>query len=187
VIEHARERNLVRIRLECIDGNDGARALYDGLGFAALRTLAFFDGVATERLPAGHNVSDLASPTSLWTDFAAYHRHRRPWQQDAPSLELVRDATSLPGLGLGDPTRPDSYLIYRAPAEPQGRLAIVDTGSLHQDDPGGLAALLGAALSRHPSASVFAPNVPEDDPFHAALRRAGVPIRLTQTEMALEL
>lgn len=190
VIEKARTLGLELLRLECIDGNHGARALYDRLGFQPVRQLSFFDGRASAVQPtADREVSHLGAPASVWTEFDAYHLHRRPWQQDLPSLELVRDASALPGVCLGDPTRPDAYLIYRAPAASNGRLVIVDSGSRNGDEAAveALSLLAGTVLRRHPGATVFVPNVPDDDPLKAALTSHGVPTTLTQTEMVLNL
>lgn len=190
LIDNARILQKARLRLECIDGNVGARALYDHLGFAAIRQLSFFDGRAAAPRRAGDDVvAELGSPMDVWAEFSAYHAHRRPWQQDLPSLELVRDAASLPGVCLGDPAHPDAYLIYRAPAARNGRLVIVDSGSLTDgpDAAASLTALAGAALARYPDASVTSMNVPDDDPLRPALLTHGVPVTLTQTEMVIDL
>ena len=191
-IEEARSRTLERFQLECINGNEGARRLYLELGFQVTRRLDMFDGipaVVPEREDRSGHIWVLDQPTSVWTDFGAYHRLQRPWQQDLPSLRLTTPAASVEGLACGDRERPEAYLVYRVPAQAGARLSIVDSGSLSsgRDEVAALSSLLARLIAMYPGDRLFAANVPEDDPFNPVLRSAGVPVSLTQSEMELRL
>ena len=191
-IDEARSRRLERFLLECIDGNEGAHRLYVDLGFRVTRRLDMFDGIpaaAPERDDRSGHIWAMDQPTSVWTDFDAYHRVERPWQQDLPSLRLTSSAAPVAGLASGDRGRPEAYLIYRVPAQAGARVSIVDSGCLvsDRDEEAALTNLLARLIAMYPGDRFHAANVPEDDPFNRVLRAAGVPVSLTQSEMELGL
>ncbi len=191
-IEVARARGLERIRLECIDGNDAARNLYLGLGFLVERCLDYFDGEPLRREIASGgpgSVVDLPAPGAVWEHFLEYHPIRRAWQQDLPSLLLTTPVDAVSGIGIEDPVRPDAYVVFRAPAQANGHVDIVDAGvSRRCSYPvAAIGTLLAALAARYPGNSFRAPNVPNDDPLNPALRALGVKTRLSQAEMVLDL
>lgn len=191
-IEEARARALDRYLLECIDGNEPAHRLYLNLGFQDIRRLDLFDGIPAaiptrdERSP---HIWVMDRPLSVWDDFPAYHRVRRPWQQDLPSLRLNTPVESLAGLASGDRDRPEAYLIYRMPTQAGARVPIIDTGCLStgRDERAALTNLLARLIAIFPGDRLYAANVPEDDPFNPVLQAAGVPVSLSQSEMELAL
>jgi GNAT superfamily N-acetyltransferase len=191
-IAEARARGLERYLLECINGNEAAHRLYRDLGFEVIRRLDFFDGIPAS-VPARDDHSShiwvMDHPTSVWADFGVYHRVRRPWQQDAPSLQLTTAAESTAGLAAGDPGRPEAYLIYRVPAQVGARVPIIDTGCLSagRDERASLTSLLAGLIAMFPGDRLQAVNVPDDDPFNHVLHAAGVPVSLSQSEMDLNL
>lgn len=189
-IEMARARGLEQYVLECIDGNEAAHRLYLDLGFRVLRRLDLFDGIPASVLARDDrspHIWVMDRPMSVWSDFGAYHRVQRPWQQDAASLPLTTPAESTAGLASGDPGRPEAYLIYRVPAQVGARVPIIDTGCLStgQDEQAALSSLLARLIAMYPGDRLYAGNVPEDDPFNQVLRAAGVPVSLSQSEMGL--
>jgi hypothetical protein len=191
-IEEARARNLDRYRLECIDGNDAARRLYLDLGFQVVRRLDMFDGIPAsvpQRDERSSHIWVMDQPTAVLADFRTYHLVARPWQQDLPSLRLTTPADSIAGLACGDRDRPEGYLIYRVPAQAGARVPIIDTGCLStgRDERAALTSLLARLIAIYPGDRIYAPNVPDDDPFNPVLRAAGVPVTLTQSEMELAL
>lgn len=194
-IQGARARALARMRLECIVGNTAARELYLGLGFRIVRRLDLFAGhivVGEDRLGPDPAVGALARPEAVWTRFAEYHEARPPWQHDLPTLTVThggQPTEHLSGLGVGDPARPEAYVLYRSPRGAEGSVRIVDSGHL----PGTvapeamLAAILSAVAAAFPGQAVRAANVPEGDPLNVSLRSLGVPTPLAQEEMELVL
>jgi len=191
-IEVARARGLDRIRLECIDGNGAALDLYLGMGFSVLRRLDLFDGVVAigSRVAASFPVHDVLAPSALWDRFAEYHAIRRPWQHDLTTMRFTVPVDSLLGIGHGkDPTRPETYLLFRSPDASSGKVAIVDAGVLdgHRAAVAVLETLVLECAKRHPGHRFRAPNVPDDDPLNLALRSLGVLASMSQSEMELDL
>jgi GNAT superfamily N-acetyltransferase len=190
-IEAARARKLARYRLECIDGNDAARRLYLDLGFRVVRRLDMFDGIPAsvpQRDEGSAHIWVMDRPMSVWDDFRTYHQVPRPWQQDLPSLRLTTPSESIAGIASGDRDRLEAYLIYRMPAQAGARVPIVDTGCLSTGREGAaLTSLLARLIAMYPGDRLYAPNVPDDDPFNPVLRAAGVPVTLSQSEMELDL
>ena len=191
-IDEARGRGLERYLLECINGNEAASRLYLDLGFQFVRRLDMFDGIPGT-VPARDDRSSpiwvMDRPTSVWSEFGAYHRVQRPWQQDAPSLQVTTSSGSTAGFAAGDRRRPDAYLVYRLPAQVGARVPIVDTGCLTsgRDERAELTSLLARLIATYPRDRLYAINVPEDDPFNQVLHDAGVPVALSQSEMDLNL
>ena len=191
LIAEARRRGLSRFRLEVIDGNAAARALYDALAFVPLRRLDVFQGHPNPAAPGStstaRSITRLDTPDGVWADFCAYHPTVPAWQRDLPSLRYARRGTDPPaGFCLGDPGRPDAYLLVRRRGEDA---VVLDAGCRRDavDAVESMAALVRHLAAADPGCALGAHNIPEDDPLNAVLRAVGVPVVLTQTELALAL
>jgi GNAT superfamily N-acetyltransferase len=193
LIDGARVRGFPRMRLECIDGNDAARALYDGLGYRALRRLDVFEGFpSAPRFPEQRHGSSLefGDPETVWIDFDAYHPVQPTWQNQLRGRRADAAAGGpIVGLALGRRHRPRSYVLARVRADERAPIVILDAGARPEaaDPTDDLAELVVRLLAEYPERPLVAVNVPEDAPLNAALRRLAVPVPLTQTEMELTL
>jgi len=203
LLDTARARGCCRIRLEVADGNEGARALYTAHGFVPVRRLETFLGAATAEVgPGSPVIGRFANPETVWGDFAAYHPVAPSWQRELPGLRATTVQHRPEGRCLGDPARPAAYLLVRScdpdapfgdagrpPADPKAALQVVDAGVRPGFGPPTelLATLVGAIAAERPERPIVAGNVPVDDPLTVALRAAGVPVVLGETEMETRL
>jgi GNAT superfamily N-acetyltransferase len=192
IIAAARERGLPRMRLECIDGNDAARALYDRLGYRPLRRLDVFEGFpATPRRPRplAEQVVEVEDPERVWAAFDDYHPIPPPWQGALPGRRAEAAAGPLTGLALAGAGRPAAYVLARVREPEDAPVYLLDAGILPDlaDPAAVLTELIARLLAEHPERAVVAFNIPAEAPLGAALRAHGVPVTLTQTEMVLDL
>ena len=204
IVAEARARGLRRMRLEVFVGNDRARALYDSLGFVALRRLDIFQGKPARLLgpDLAPTVGRFDDPEAVWADFAAYHQVAPPWQREVEALRPTVATNPPRGLCLGDPAQPAAYLLARPydeeapvgdcglpPTGPNFALAIVDSGVRSEagDPRAALAALVGHLIARNPDRAIVSASLPEDDPLNSVLHACGVPVPLSETEQVLDL
>jgi GNAT superfamily N-acetyltransferase len=180
------ERGLERMRLEVIDGNDAARALYDTLGFESRRRYDVFQGQPTGRAAIPRDLIELPDAEIVWEAFAAYHPSPPAWQRDLPSLRRAQKSGQQVCLGLGSSERPTAYVFAFVA---NGVIRIADSGVDRSVDDAveRMIGLIGGLVQRFRGHAVVSVNVPEDDPLNGALRALGVPVTLTQTELTRAL
>jgi hypothetical protein len=93
------------------------------------------------------------------------------------------------GLALGMPDRPIAYVLARVGQREEAPIYLGDAGARAEsaDPVGDLSELVVRLVAEHPDHPIVAVNVPEHAPLNAALRSLGVPVTLTQTELAIDL
>ena len=173
------------VRLEALEANASAIALYQKAGFRTLRPLTVFHGPLlrdTLGPPPGDGARTRAvTPRVALADFAAYHPVAPAWQRESATLERIR--RGLRGLGLWEGSRLRAYALYAR--QPEG-YALLDgascaaDGATRRDD---LARLLRTLAVAAPDAIFRAINAPPGDSLGEALAALGCPVALTQREM----
>ncbi|MBN1565101.1 MAG: GNAT family N-acetyltransferase [Anaerolineae bacterium] len=190
LLDCARDQDLAQVKLEVIEVNEKAHALYRQLGFVDMRYLHYFT-----RDPAP--ISDLShvyqierhNPAALLGYFTAFHPVANPWQRDYPSLSKL--APHMRGWAVLDHDRNgdhDRVLGYALGWTDHHQIRISDIAT----HPNSQQALVGQALLTHlhrlyPDAHSLSINVAADDPVHAAYQALGYTTHLRQIEMSLTL
>lgn len=167
VVDEARSRGVRRVRLEVLEQNDGARLLYDKLGFELLRDVCVWTLDAEPGEDAGREVT-----VEEALEFVReHHLEPEPWQRADGTLAHLD--------GLAGVSVEGGAAVYRAAG---GRVLLLQAAAR---DEAAAAALL-RALRAHGGA-VIAINLPETDVCTGALERLGGRVDVRQHEMALEL
>jgi GNAT superfamily N-acetyltransferase len=185
LIERARANGLTEIRLEVIEANNAARALYCKLNFEPVRYLLILerdpDSALPEPDPAYQVIENPAD--TLLGHYDAFHDIPNCWQRARPSLEgliphidgwAALDHEQIASYALGWATSIDVRLIDLAAAPGQHRTAVAQTllAYLHQQNPYAYGAIY---------------NVAEDDPLLPAYEALGYTTSFRQIEMRLGL
>jgi len=170
-LDAARERGCDAAWLEVIDGNSGAVALYEKLGFAVVRELIVWALPAGRDAPGGRPVS----PEQARAWIAAHRLGPEPWQRADESLAAM---ASLRGLVVerGGEVAGAAVLRERAEAVTVLQIAAVDTSAARD-------VLLAAAGGR----ALRLSNAPVGEPASQALEELGADAVLRQLEMRLAL
>ncbi|HET7571067.1 MAG TPA: GNAT family N-acetyltransferase [Gaiellaceae bacterium] len=158
VHEEARARGVERVWLEVIDANEGARLLYEKLGYAVVRDLEVWALPHAGGEPAGREVPAAEAKALL-------PERREPWQRADGTLAHYDDVR---GLVAGDGAM---LFCVRSAAQLQQ----------YTGDPEPLL----RALRTFGDAYVL--NLPADDPAADVLRRLGGSVSVRQHEMLLRL
>jgi ribosomal protein S18 acetylase RimI-like enzyme len=166
VLEEARGQGVQRVRLEVIQHNDGARLLYEKLGFKLLREVSVWT-LETEAADAGRDVSAEKAQ--------AFVRERRrepePWQR---ADETLAHLDALAGMAVDG-----AAAVYR---DAGGRVLMLQAAARDEE---AATVLLRALLAR--GSALIALNVPDADVCAEALAQLGGRVDVRQHEMVLEL
>lgn len=175
LIESARAAGVRRLGLEVLESNDGARLLYEKLGFARWRRLEVltWDGMPSER--AGN--ASACAPREARARITAARRSSEPWQRADETLDRLDVSTpALRALGT-----PGGDAVYRIT---EGRASVLQ---LHATSATSAGVLLDTIRTRDGVKTVRYLNVPDDDLAAVALRARGAECSVAQFEMALDL
>jgi len=181
LLDQARARGLEIVRLEVIEPNQPARALYVDLGFEEVRRLLVLQR-EPESPPASVDDRYAVAPApvpALLAYYNAFHDVRNCWQRGRRSLAGLAD--QMQGWAARDGEEIVGYAVGWAS---RGEVRLADLG-VHPaaDRPAVAGALLGALHRANPGAYGAHYNVAEDEPTLPAYRAAGYATRLVQIEM----
>jgi hypothetical protein len=171
VLDEARDRGVKTVRLEVIDANEAAVALYRVIGFEHVRDVEVW---TLERDPGPGGAAETAVDDALAL-IRSLRREREPWQRDDGSVQRMRE--------LGRPLRAlavaDGAVVFRL----SDTLASVVQVEARTED---AAASLLASV-RAEATTLHALNLPTDVPAAAALRALGGRVDFRQHELALDI
>lgn len=175
LIDSARAAGVRRLGLEVLESNDGARLLYEKLGFARWRRLEvlMWDGTPSER--AG--TASACAPREARARIAAARRTSEPWQRADETLDRLDVSTP----ALRALSTPGGDAVYRIT---EGRASVLQ---LHATSATSAGVLLDTIRTRDGVRTVRYLNVPDDDLAAVALRARGAACSVAQVEMALDL
>jgi ribosomal protein S18 acetylase RimI-like enzyme len=177
VLDEARARGLASVRLEVIEQNEPARALYDGLGFEHVRNLGVWilDGAPPEVTKAQPASFDVAH---AW--IKANRSAPEPWQRGDETVEHMREkGLQFEALTVERNGETVGGLLYQDGQSPPGvaQLAAADEQA---------AAHLLVALAAHGDGLRFV-NLPSGDPAEKALNLLQARRQIGQHELRLTL
>ncbi len=175
LIASAREAGVKRLGLEVLEGNDGARLLYEKLGFRTFRRLEVlvWEGAPSPRAGA----ATACAPREAHARIMAARRASEPWQRADETLDRLDVSTP----ALRALSTPGGDAVYRIT---DGRASVLQ---LHATSETSAGVLLDTIRTRAGVQSVRFLNVPSDDLAAAALRSRGAACSVVQFEMALEI
>ncbi len=175
LITQAREAGVRQLGLEVLERNSGAKALYEKLGFRALRRLELlaYDGAA----PVPARTAEACDPRAARRRIVAARSAAEPWQRADETLDRLDVSTP----ALRAVTTPGGDAVYRVT---EGRASVLQS---HADVETTAGVLLDTILSRAGVRVLRYLNVPEDDVAAVALRARGAVRTATQIEMAMDL
>ncbi|MEQ1833886.1 MAG: GNAT family N-acetyltransferase [Candidatus Eisenbacteria bacterium] len=175
LIGSARTAGVRRLGLEVLQGNDGARLLYEKLGFRPTRRLEVlvWDGVPSAR--AG--TARACAPREARQRIVAARGAKPPWQRADESLDRLDVSTP----ALRALSTPGGDAVYRVT---DGRASVLQMHATSETSAG---VLLDTIRTREGVQSVRFLNVPDDDLATAALHARGAVCLVSQSEMVLEL
>jgi ribosomal protein S18 acetylase RimI-like enzyme len=167
VLQAARSRGVHRVRLEVIEQNDGARLLYEKLGFEVVRDVSVWTLEGEPGEDAGGDI-----PAKQAQAFVGEHRGEpEPWQR---ADETLAHLDGLMGVAVEGGTA-----VYR---DAGGRVLMLQAAARDSE----AAIALVRALRARGSALIVL-NLPEADVCAGALAQLGGRVDVRQHEMALEL
>ena len=175
LIGQAREAGARSLGLEVLERNVAARALYDKLGFRALRRLEVYALAGPGRPPALTAVA--CAPREARRRIQAARRADEPWQRADATLDRLDVSTP----ALRAITTPGGDAVYRVT---DGRANVLQIHATSETSAG---ILLDTMLSREGGSLLRLLNVPDDDLAGAALRKRGAECSAEQIEMSLSL
>ena len=181
LLDTAHLAGLTRLRLEVLEQNIGAIALYEEMGFTCRRDLLSLTAAPT-RTSTAVQTKGIASvqPAQVLRFFSAYHDVESSWQRDLPSIS--RRAQRIHGLALSVDEDIIAYLLY----QPQQDLCMLLDLAVDPKHPNraDLAYYLLVTLQRtYPNLGAHVINVPAQDPLLPAYFEAGYETQLRQHEM----
>ena len=180
-IQAARADGCGDVRLEVIDANDRAIALYEKLGFTRVRELVVAqlnpESGARTREPDGAEAVALDDrDAQQWVSERG--GDSEPWQRTGAVLEGLRErGARLRGLAVHRAGVTAAAAVLRDQGTITGVLQIA------ADDPAAAAELLRAATAGERAVRLV--NVPDGDPAVAALEQLGAHVVVRQHEMRL--
>lgn len=186
-IEHALDYGLTSLRLEVVEQNTRAIALYNQLGFVTIRRMLMLErdyGGELPPVPNGYQI-DLCHPLKALKYYNAFHDEDNSWQRNRSALENM--AESLQGFMVhcGD-YKPIGYAIGWFHYD-YNHLMDVAVDPACTDRAEAAHALL-THLHSHPEPPAgYIFNVPEDDFLITVLRGIGYYPSLAQWEMLLRI
>jgi ribosomal protein S18 acetylase RimI-like enzyme len=173
VLDAARGLGLQRVTLEVLEQNEGARRLYDRIGFSPTRLLDIWT------LPGGQ-AGDAGRARAVDVDEAlrrirAARAAPEPWQRADETLAHLRNLDSATKALVTD----DGAAVYRVT---DGQASVVQLAAATTRTARDLIATVAAGATR-----VTFLNVPSDDPAVAAFEELGGTLASRQIELAFEL
>ncbi len=175
LFREAREAGVRHLGLEVLERNTGAKALYEKLGFRALRRLEVLTLEGAASVPA--RTAEACDPRAARRRIVAARRAAEPWQRADETLDRLDVSTP----ALRAVTTRGGDAVYRVT---DGRASVLQS---HAEDEATAGVLLDTILSRDGVRVLRYLNVPEDDLAAAALRARGAVRTTTQIEMAVDL
>ncbi|MBN2304742.1 MAG: GNAT family N-acetyltransferase [Anaerolineae bacterium] len=183
LLHQAQTRNLNAVRLEVIEANTGAHALYRQLGFEHQRYLLILERYPAPLSPASQNYAiEEHMPESLLDDYVNFHDvSPNCWQRDLRSLRAIAPHAE------GWAARADNAIVgYAIGWASTYGIRLID---LATDPVGNRAAITQALLTRlhqqYPEAQGNIYNLAEDDPVVPGFEAAGYTVAFRQIEMKL--
>jgi GNAT superfamily N-acetyltransferase len=172
LLDAARGLGLRRVTLEVLEQNEGARRLYERLGFTPTRALDIWT------LPGGQAVERATRTVDVDEALARIRAGRtapEPWQRSDESLTRLRgtDAETKAVVAEG------GAAVYRVT---DGQASIVQLAAATTDAARELISAIAAKASR-----VAFLNVPSDEPATVALAELGGTLASRQVEMVVSL
>lgn len=161
-LDASREAGIERVRLEVLQQNRSARALYERVGFEVVRELEVWS------VPAGPGEPSEVEAAVAQAWLRAHRTEREPWQRDDRSLGPLSDAIGLMVEGA-------AALVRVA----GGRASVLQVGG----HPEALRELLGGARSLGETLGIV--NLPAGHPATAVLEELGGRVQARQHEMEL--
>ncbi len=184
LLTRAREYSLKHIKLEVIEANTGAYALYRQLGFNDLRHLHYLQRAPGPIPDFSHTYQiERYAPETLLDYFDSFHDTESPWQRGFPSLSaLVTHMRGWAALDQGD------IVGYALGWTDHHQIRVSDLATR----PGTQRAVITRALLTHlhrlyPDADSLSINVAGDDPALVGYESIGYTTHLRQIEMCLSL
>jgi ribosomal protein S18 acetylase RimI-like enzyme len=171
LLGEARDRGIRTVRLEVIDSNEGARRLYERLGFEHFRDVEVWTLAAdVERAPARE-----AGLDDALARIRALRTAPEPWQRADGTIERLRESDR-PVHAIADD---GAALVYRVSG---AAVSLLQMGVESEDT---AVDLIRAA--RAAGGSLHALNIPVGDAASRALRELGGRADFRQHELALSL
>ena len=175
ILAAAREAGAREVRLEVLEQNLAARALYEKLGFTFLRRLEVWTWRDAPPTPA--RVAEASDPRAVRRRLAAAARVREPWQRSDETVSRLDVSTP----ALRAVSTPGGDALYRVT---DGRASVLQ---LRAGDAATAGVLLDTIRSRAGVTLLRYLNVPAEDPAVPALRERSATCDATQAEMSLAL
>ncbi len=173
LIGGARARGARTLRLEVLESNAPARALYAKLGFRETGRLEVWSWAGAP----GAGVARAEAPAAARARIAAARRAPEPWQRADETVDRLDVSTP----ALRAVSTPGGDAVYRVTA---GRASVLQLHAATEAEAG---ALLDAIRGRSGVESVRFLNLPAGSPASDALRARGAACDVTQVEMSLTL
>ncbi len=187
LIARARALGVQTLRLEVIEENDHAHALYRQQGFQDVRHLHLLERPPKSAAPSPDNADyhiTQEAPETLLAHYEAFHNVRNCWQRARPSLERL--APQCQGWALYNRSALSGYVMGQF--FPSSVLVFDLAAHINAPHPAAHAAALLAHLHRrYPRALGHAYNVAEDDPMLKVYHALGYQTYFRQIEMELPL
>lgn len=175
LITNARALRLETLRLEVLEPNTSAYALYEKLGFRTMRRVEVLE-LGPSASPPGM-LASAVSPHEAHARIIAHRTAPEPWQRDDDTLRRLDVSTP----ALRALTTPGGDAIYRIA---DGRAGILQLAASSETSAG---VLLDTLRSRPGVTVVRFVNVPEHDLSAVAMRARGAKLLVAQFEMELRL
>ncbi len=180
-IDEARRRGVASVRLEVIDDNAPAHALYEKLGFQVERDLAVW---ALDGSPAPAAGTSTAPEAHAHAWIVANRPSPEPWQRADETLERWRPrGLELEGVVVERVGETRGALVYRSHPEAEGGPPGVMQIAARDAD--AAEALLAAVAGENGGFRLL--NAPADEPPSLACERLGARAEVRQHEMRLTL
>jgi GNAT superfamily N-acetyltransferase len=171
VLDAARGLGLRRVTLEVLEQNEGARRLYERLGFAPIRGLDIWT------LPGGQGVETGAARAADVDEALRRIRAARaapePWQRADETLAHLRTLDSATKALVTD----DGAVVYRVT---DGQASVIQLAAATSAAARDLISAVAAGASR-----LTFLNVPSDDPAAAGFEELGGTLASRQLELAV--
>ncbi len=180
-IDEARGRDVTSLRLEVLEDNAGARALYEKLGFRVERNLVVW---ALDGSPAPADGTSVTPEADAHAWIAANRPSPEPWQRADETLERWRPrGLELEGLVVERDGETGGALVYRPRPEAEGGPPGVIQIAARDAD--AAEALLATVASENGGFRLL--NAPAGEPPSLACERLGARAEVRQHEMRLTL
>ena len=175
LMDEARDAGVRELFLEVLEQNESARALYEQLGFRALRRLEVWTWTGPPSAGAGRALA--CAPREARRRIVVARTGHEPWQRADETVDHLDVSTP----ALRAVTTPGGDAVYRVA---DGRASILQLAARSETSAG---VLLDTIRSRDGVQVVRFLNVPATDLAVAALAQRGATRDVAQTEMSVRL